>query len=164
MSAIVATHKSDQETNITAALKVFLKPNEREGRVRISYFYTKPTAAVAATSIIALCRLPKGARIIGGVAKSNAFVATATADVGIISTNGDGVIDDAVPTADSATLLTAGGTLAVATAGDYPFANTIANNYGYVTQKDVTVILTLNTAGMDGSADILTGHVLYVVD
>jgi hypothetical protein len=156
--------KTDQVTNIDAVPVVPLGPTEHSGRVRIAYFYSLPTAALAATNIVALCRLPAGARIIDGKLTSNAWVATSTADVGLAATDGTGKLDKAAAVSESAAFLTGGGTLAVATAGTYSFANTQANNYGYKTEKEVDVVMRLNTAGIDGVADVIQGHVLYVVD
>lgn len=142
-----------------------VKPSEHYGRLRVSYFYNLPTAAVAATKVMALTKIPKNARVIGGVLTSNAWVATSTADVGLIGADGSGIIDNpTTATADSATFFTGGGTLAVATAGAYSFANTQANNFGYELQKDCFLIMKLNTAGMDGAADVVAGYVMYVVD
>lgn len=166
MAVITPTKNSTQITNILALPIVYNKPNEREGRVRIAYFEYTPTVAVAAAAIIALTKLPYKARIIQGIVTSNALVATSTADVGLAAVDATGLIDATVgaTVADNATYLTAGGTLAVATAGSYSFANTQANHYGYELQKECYLILTLNTAGMDGAGDSLQGHVLYVVD
>lgn len=157
-------NKSDQVTNQETVPPSPILPTDLGGRVRLAYFYSKPTAAIAATKVMALCILPAGARVIGGVLTSNAWVATSTADVGLVPVSQNGYIDKANSVAESATHFTGGGTLAVATAGAYSFANTQANNFGYKTEKEVYLVMKLNTAGIDGSADVVTGYVLYVVD
>lgn len=165
MAAIVADYDDDQVAAIVGVPYKPLKPSELHGRVRIAYWNYKPTAAIAATKVIRLAKLPKNARVIAGRITSNAFVATSTMDVGLAAVDGSGIIDNPTDaTADSNTFFTGGGTLAVATAGAYNFADTQANNNGYVLQKENWLICRLNTAGMDGVADVLQGHVSYVVD
>jgi hypothetical protein len=166
MAAIVPDYNTDQATKVVNSGSAYapLKPNELSGRVRIAYFYYKPTVAIAADKVVRLTRLPAGARIIGGEVKSNAFVATSTLNVGLIGADGNGFIDKAGTVADSSSNNMFAALLAVATAGTYDFGKTIALNYGYTTDKEVDLIGEFKTAGMDGSADILQGHVLYVVD
>jgi hypothetical protein len=164
MAAIVPDNNTEQAAKIVNAGSAYapLKPNELGGRVRVAYFYYKPTAAVAADKVIRLTRLPAGARILGGEVKSNAFVATADLNVGLIGADGNGYTDKAGTVDDDNNLFAA--LLDVATAGAYEFGNTTALGYGTVIDKECDLIGELKTAGMDGSADILQGHVLYVVD
>lgn len=165
MAAIVADYDDEQVAKQVGVPFSQLKPSELHGRVRIAWFHWKPTVAIAATKVVRLAKLPKNARIITGVITSNAFVATSTLDVGLIGADASGIIDNPTDaTADSAVFFTGAAALAVATAGAYAFANNQANNEGYVLQKECYLIGKLNTAGMDGAADVLEGYVQYVVD
>jgi hypothetical protein len=161
MAAVPPTVFSAEVTDENAVPNVPLKSNRRSGKVRMAYFRFFPTAAVAANVVIGLCKLFAGSRILGIKVLSNAFVATSTMDIGLSALDGTGIIDLAA-TSDSATFFTGAGTLAVATAGAYDAANTQVNNCLYELVKHCYLIAKLNTAGMDGVADILQGYVLYV--
>lgn len=157
-------NKSDQVTNQETVPCSPIDPTQLSGRLRVAYFYGKPTAAVAATKVMALVRLPANVRILRGVLTSNAWVATSTCDVGLVPVDQNGYIDKAGTIAESATYLTGGGTLAVATAGKYEFGDTQANNTCVKLDKECYVVMKLNTAGMDGVADVVQGYVTYVQD
>ena len=166
MSAIAITQNSAEIVKSTPSLNggalTMLKANEIAGRVREARFTFTPTVAVAAAQVLALVKLPAGARIIGGKLTSNGTVATGTLEIGLIAQDGLGVIDPAGPTADATNLFAT--SIAIATAGEYFFAHTQALNYGYETKVPVYVAAKFNTAGMAGNGDSLQGHVLYVTD
>jgi len=173
MSAITLTQNSQQLADGNGVPLTYLRANELGGRVRHAFFYFAPASNVAAGQVIGLCRLPVGARIVEGKLLSNGAVSTAVANVGLIAADGSGIPDantsdydpgngQTVVSADSGTFFATG--LTIATAGSYNFADTIANNNGYVLQKDCYIAATLGTAGMTGGTHVLQGHVTYVLD
>lgn len=176
MAAIAIVSNSQQMADMPALGTyplTYLRPNESGGRVRQAFFYYAPTASQAAGVVIGLCKIPVGARIVEGKLISNGAVATAVANVGVVAADLSGVPDantsdydpgngQSVLTADSGTFFATG--LTIATAGAYSYADTYANNNGYVFQKDCFIIATLGTAGMTGATHILQGHVTYVLD
>lgn len=126
-------------------------------------------------SILTLCTLPPRAKILGGLLTFGAMGTSATASIGLVSgfgTKGDGTAGVA---GTGTEFLSAG---AVATAGQLPFANTQALNYGYLIANPGAA--TLNQANIQpllGDALILTtggatlatgilfdGHIDFIVD
>jgi hypothetical protein len=168
MAAIAITQNSAEIAKSTASLNsgntTYLKTDEYSGRVRLARFSFYPAAAVAATAVIALVRIPYLARIIQGKVASNGAVATATLEIGAIAQDGGGVIDPAGPTADATNIFAT--SIAVATAGEYFFGHTVALKYGYEVQAPggIYVACKVNTAGFAGTGDGFEGHVLYVKD
>jgi hypothetical protein len=159
---MVPDYKVDEVANMDAIPVVRNTPGRQNAEVIAHLFYYKPTSSVAATKIIALAKLPVGFTILGGVLLSNAWVATSTAHVGLAGADGNGYYDKAGTLADDNDLFASA--LGVATAGAYDFANTTALGYGTKLDKECYLCMTLNTAGMDGSADIAQGYVFGTID
>lgn len=162
MAAITIDLKSVEVTKQTGTDYQPLKPNELHGRVRIARFsYTTP-ASVGVTDgqNIALCRLPKGARVIGAFMEFEAMGTGADLDLGLMAVDGTGVIDEDA-TSDSETFFADG--LDVAAAGNLHTDEILATNYGYELQKECYVVATADTANWDAEKD-LVGHIEYVVD
>jgi hypothetical protein len=153
-----------------------LKPNQYQGRLRISEF-TLTFAAQASNSSFAVMKLPQGARIISGVLAASATLAnSATLSVGLAGADGDGNIDEALltgpgltpsrgavtvgtPISDSTTCLKAA---AAQGAAQVPFAITQALGYLYETAKQVYVTVTTGTGAV--TTEVLTGNVVWVLD
>lgn len=136
-----------------------LKPNQENGRVRMSFF-TKTFASEAAGLDLALCKLPKGARIVGGEISFSASTGTATIAVGLMGKDGSGFIDAANSVSDNTALLLAAA--AITTTPVVRLANTQALSYGYETEKELYVTLTTAVAAM--GTQVLKGHIAYIVD
>lgn len=138
-----------------------IKSNISEGRVRIGGFVVT-LASQAAGEDIALVKIPKGARILGGeIAASATLANSAQISVGLMGADLNGFIDDTVgaTVADSVTFLKAA---AVQGATKVGFALTTALGYMYETKKEV--ILTITTSVGTVATEVVKGHVLYVVD
>jgi len=144
-----------------------LNANEYRGRVRMSYFdFTVPTGDVAIAANVGLCKIPKGARILGGrfTCDIDFSVATGTLDIGIMGADLTGFIDAAGSVADDVDFLAQDlDTSNAAATPDLAFADTITHNHGYVTEKEVIVTATPVTAAISATKTC-TGHVLWVVD
>lgn len=173
MAVIASTVNSQQMQNLAGTPLVYLRPNELTGRVRIAFFYFAPTVDPTSTGIVSLTKLPAQARVIGGKVVSLNSISGTTLSIGLAAADGSGVPDantsdydpgngQAVLTADSATHFATN--LGVGTDGSYDFANTAANKYGYVLQKECYLIGSFGTHGMTASSSTLAGHVLYVAD
>lgn len=153
-----------------------LKTNVMEGRVRIAAFKWT-CAAEASGTTVNVAKLPKGARILSGTIAASATLAnSATLAVGIAGLDNSGYYDDALasgpglktdgsvvttgtPVADNTTAFKAAATQGTAQVG---FALTRALGYLYETAKEVYVTLTTGTGAV--TTEVVTGHVLYVVD
>lgn len=173
MAVITPTVNSQQMANIAGQPLVYLRPNEHMGRVRMSFFYYAPAVDPTSAGILSMVKLPPQARIIGGKVASLNGIAGTTLSVGLAAADGSGVPDantadydpgngQAVLTADNATYFATN--LGIGTDGEYIFANTAANHYGYVLQKECFIIGSFGTHGMTGGSGALYGHVLWVVD
>jgi len=165
MAAITATYYSVELALVRAAGNEKLKPNQLQGRIRIARFSyeTVETDGLADGETVFACKLPKGARVMGGVIKGEAMGGTAAVDIGAAGADGSGLIDDTVgaTVADDDDLFLAAGD--VSSAFNLTFADTIARNYGYETLKEIYLVLTAETAAWAAEKD-LVGHVEYVVD
>jgi hypothetical protein len=153
-----------------------LKPNQYGGRLRISEFTLTFASQVSGTSF-AVMKLPLGARIIYGVLAASATLAnSATLSVGLAGANGDGYIDEALltgpgltpsrgivtvgtPVSDNTTCLKAA---AAQGTTQTSFAITQALGYLYECAKEVYVTLTTGTGTV--STEVVTGHVVWVLD
>lgn len=170
MATIAVNVWSAEITKDTPALnggnRVYLKPNEYGGRLRLARFNYFPAVAVAAGQVIAMALIPRGARVQKIDIYSNGAVATATLNVGVAAADGSGLPDpnnvNGAGTGDVATVFNTG--ITIATVGAYSAADTIAHNYGYEAQADIYVIGTLVTAGLAGTGDGFKGHVTFVMD
>lgn len=153
-----------------------VKANEHYGRVRWSFFKVTLAAQASGTSL-AMCIIPKGARILSGSLSASATLAnSATLSVGLAGKDGNGYIDDAVvggpgrtpantavtvgtPVSDNTTCLKAA---AVQGATQVPFAITNILGYGYETAKEVYLTITTGVGAV--TTEEVWGHVLYIVD
>lgn len=138
-----------------------LKPNQVGGRVRMAFF-TKTFAAEASGTDLALCVIPKGARLLNGVFQFSATLGgTATVSFGLMGKDLSGYItSDNSTTADGVALLMAA--LASSSTAKQVFLATGVLYFGYETQKEL--YLTLTTAAASMSTQVLTGYIEYVVD
>lgn len=173
---MAVTAYSDEITNNLPPLYAPIKTNRAHGRVR-ACCWRLTLAAQASGTTFAVAIIPKGARIISGVIAASATLAnSATLAVGIAGRDGTGYYDDAVaggpgyktdgsavttgtPVADTTVGLKAA---AAQGATQVPFALTQALGYLYETAKEVYLTLTTGTGAV--TTEVVTGHVLYVVD
>lgn len=161
--AILVELYSDELTQVRAEGHELLKPNEMHGRVRMCRFsYTTPaTVGVVDGQNIAMCILPKGARILEVFAAFEAMGGSAALDIGLMAKDGSGYIDEDDSVADDDDLL--GAAISVVSAGETIAADTIAQNYGYEIGKECYLVFTAETGNWAAEKDIV-GHVLYVLD
>lgn len=153
-----------------------VQANRHYGRVRCSSFKLTLASQASGTSF-AVVIIPKGARIISGSIIASATLAnSATLAVGLAGKDGTGYIDDAVVGGPGikpdGTAVTVGTAVSDATAclkaaaaqgaTAVGFALTQALGYLYETAKEVYLTLTTGTGTV--STEVVTGHVLYVVD
>jgi hypothetical protein len=136
-----------------------LSPNKYEGRMRISMF-TRVYTTEAAGDDTALCELPKGARIISGVAQVSATTGSATLAFGLMAKDGSGYLDAALSVADDTAILKAAA--AITTTAQVALAATVALKSLYETEKQLYVTVTTAAAAM--AAQTLSGWIQYVVD
>lgn len=138
-----------------------LKPNQREGRIRISSF-TRVYTTEAAGDNTALCLLPKGARVVKFEVAVSATTGTATLAFGLMGKDLNGNIDDTsgATVVDNVAFFAAAA--AITTTPKVDLANTIALNWLYETKKEVYVTVSTAVAAMAGQT--LRGYVAYVVD
>ncbi len=143
----MSNYKSDQVTNLDAIPVVYVHANELYGRVRRSYFsYTTPAGGLAISDTIELTKVPKGARLLGGLVVNGAMATTAALELG------DGTTSDKYLAAAS-----------VAAAGQVDFGNLIAKNFGEQLAAALTLTATVVTA-VWAAAEQLDGYVDYMVD
>lgn len=171
MAATTISGYADDITLNRPPLYKPLAPDREYGRVRVSTWRLTLASQVSGTSF-AVAKLPKGARIIGGIIAASATLAnSATLAVGLAAVDGTGLIDDgtilqpdggaASGTAESdqvACLKAA----AAQGATQVPFAITLALGYLYKTGKEVWVTLTTGTGTV--ATEVVIGEVRYVVD
>lgn len=137
-----------------------LKPNQQGGRVRIATF-TRVYGTEAAGDNTALCKLPKGARIITGIAQVSATTGTATLAFGLMGTDASGYISaDNTTTADNTAALKAAA--AITTTAQVALAATVALYSNVETEKELYVTVTTAAAAM--ASQTLSGYILYAVD
>lgn len=136
-----------------------LKANQQHGRLRIAVF-TKQFATEAIGEDVALCKLPKGARILGGAISVSATTGSATLSVGLKGADNSGFIDSANTVADDVDSLL--GAAAITTTPKVALANSQALFLGYETEKEV--IVTLTTAADAMANQLVKGYVEYAVD
>lgn len=172
----VTVYSDDIEANLPPLYSP-IKPNRQEGRVRTANFKWT-CASEASGTTVAVVKLPRGARILGGqIAASATLANSATLAVGIAAVDGSGNYDDALarvgsglktddsavtvgtPVADSTTAFKAA---AAQGATQVPFAITRALGYLYETAKEVYITLTTGTGAV--TTEVVTGDVRYVVD
>lgn len=140
-----------------------LRPNEAHGRMRMAFF-TRAILAEAQNAVIALCNIPKNARIMRGFIFTSATPgATVNFDIGLVGRNLNGFIDDTVgaTVADNNSYLGNFAPAAAAASGN--FANTVAFHNGYIAAKDLILCAQVKGAAVTAASN-LTGYVEYVVD
>lgn len=142
----MADYNSSQLAQLAANSSDLLRPAEYNGRVRVASFdYTVPAGGVATGKSVALCNIPAGATILGGI--------FAHEDVGNKITFGD---------ATSADKFSGEISMASASTSSVEFANTIAKNAGLrITSASV---LTAYSVGAWTQAKVFRGAILYCVD
>lgn len=162
MAALVADSYSTEATKIVGVGYEQLMPTESRGRRRASYFsYTVPAGGEADDNHVFACKIPEGARILGGSFKTDGCGAGAQVDIGVAAVDGSGYIDTAETVSDDDDFF--GAAVDIAAAGADAFASTIAQNYGYKTEKELWLVLTVENAAWGAAAEI-AGDIEYVVD
>jgi len=136
-----------------------LKPNQKEGRIRVAHF-TKTFASEAAGLDLALVELPKGARILRGEISVSASTGSATLSIGLAAKDGSGFIDAANSVSDAVALGFAAAAVTT-TALVEIFATQALYRY-YECEKPTYVTLTTAAAAM--GTQVLKGAIYYVVD
>jgi hypothetical protein len=132
-------------------------------------------ASEASGTVVNLCKLPKGARILKAEIVSSATLAnSAQISIGLSGADNNGYYDDATfsalkldgsantvgtPVADSAAALKAAATQSTTIVG---FALTTALGYLYETTKEVYVTATTSVGTI--ATEVVRGHVTYAVD
>lgn len=172
MAATVINSYSDELEANLQPLYAPLKTNQQGGRVRMCAFRVT-LASQAAGEDIALCIIPKGARLLSGVIVASAALAnSAQVSIGLAGTDGSGELKPAGITAlttagassanAESDLVTALKAAAVLSTTQVPFLLTQALGYLYETQKEV--YLTATTSVGTVATEVVTGHIFYVVD
>ena len=140
----MANTNSSQITAMNAG--TYIGSNESHGRQRIAYFSVAAVPTAGTGDTMTLCKLPKGARVVGGeFVFSVAQGATATTAIGISGSTGK---YRAAAVTNATTKFT-------------DIANTSAT-YGLQTSAEETVIAT--NAAAAWTAALFAGHIKYVVD
>ena len=145
--------KSVQETNVDASPRVPLRSDESHSRLRRQFFrYVHKNAALPTSGDnIALCRIPKGARLNGGLFLADAGIGADTTKVSL------GVAGD-VAGYMAATVM---GATAVA----LEFNHTRALDFGVLTTTETILIGTISVADTDGVDDLeIVGYIDFTVD
>ncbi len=155
----MASFDSVQMAKLNAVPVQHIKSDEH-GRVRRAYFaWENATATPAAADTINLCKLPPGARIMGGEMYWEANTATATFNVGIAGSASKYSPTNA-PLLTAATVGTAAGG-----GGPYKFGGSGGTNaapiVGEVLAGPVTVIGTVGVATLIANRRI-TGYIDYL--
>lgn len=161
----LAVTESTQIANINAVPSVALSPTEHHGRIRIAFFdWLNGAVAGDAGGVIDIIKLPAGkVRLLGRLSSiyHNMTTGSNTIDIGwkaYTDINGDAVAADPDGLDDDIAVETAGtiniGTVAavLATCGQKLF------------ESQEGVILTITSVGIVAAADVLQGHVAYVLD
>ena len=168
-----------------------LRPNQLGGRLRLEMF-TYVAASDSSGNSIALCKIPKGARLLDIQFAVGTSLGSATLSFGLAGANGNGNIDDGpntstpTNTSDSIGAVVADSKTCIAAATTYTTTNTkvalltpTVQNYAaapaaegvlnigtgawlYMVSKDVYLTATIGTAAL--TTQILQGYVLYVLD
>ena len=140
--------KSDQVTNLDAGEKLSTK--DAYGRVRRAVFtFAVPTGGIAVDDTVELCRVPSGARVLGG---RYAAEAMSTGGAAASMQIGDGTTATRFLGTTSVDAITAGS-----------FADTIATGFLDTLSGELTLTATVVTEGW-AAAKKLHGYLEYVVD
>ena len=150
---------SDQLDNVLNLEK--LSANESIGKVRYAEFdFTVPTGGTADTSVVALCEIPAGARIIDGAISQDGL--GNALDLGLVAKDNSGYIDADDSVADDTDLFLDG--IDTSSAGQDTFASLRAGdgNSGYEVGKECYLVAV--AAGAWTADKKLSGNVLFVVN
>jgi len=144
----MAEHKSDQITNSDATPKVMNKSNISGGRVRRQGFtFTVPTGGVAIADTIQFCKVPSGARFMGGELQHD-DVGAATATLAI----GDGTTAAKYAAAE-----------VVDAAGGITFGKTLALGFMDELSGELTLTGTVAVAALT-AGKVIKGYVEFMAD
>lgn len=151
-----------QGAKIVSLSHEMLSTNEHHGRRRVCYFdYTVPTGGEADDNHVFACKLPEGARLLGGEFLTDGLGTGAQVDIGLAGFDGSGYYDLAGTLADDDDLL--GAAIDVAAAGRDEFNNTVALSFGLVLDKACWLVLTVENAAWS-AGQVIRGAIEYVVD
>jgi len=161
MSLPVFDVDSEQVAKIRSLDYTMLRPYDVYGRQRLSYGNVPTGTVYAEDDVVGILKVKKGCRILPGVLFFTALGASITADVGVAAQDGSGYIDEAGTVADDPDFFTSA-PIDVSAAGSAAFADTLAENVGYIFEKDVIVTVTL--AGGTPAATAIAAMLTYVND
>lgn len=148
---------SDQMDDINDGEK--LPITSAKGEVRFSIFeFTVPSGGTAGTSVVALCEIPEGARVIGGAIDQDAL--GNTLDLGLVGKDGNGYIDKDKSVADDTDLFLDG--IDTSIASQDTFAELSAGDANALYTVDKQCLLVAVAAGAWTAGKILKGYVKYV--
>lgn len=168
----MADYKSQQQLQVAPPNYSPLATHESGGRIRCQWweFNTTddPTTTMVENDEVILCVLPKGARVLNIDWACEAGGANQVVDVGIRGNDGSGYYDADDSLADDDDFFTVDGPIDIHAAGDPGgAADTLTNNFGYLTTKEVQVTMKFSddtsTVAVAADKDI-NGYVMYVVD
>jgi len=143
----MASHNSNEWANRVAVPSVFNPAYTDGGRMRVQTFSFTTPVGIAEDDTINLCKLPAGAKVIGGYVQHGAMGVSSTLDIGTAA--------DPNKYASAIDVAAAGVSSAV--------ASTAALNYGAVTTTEENIIATAAGAAWADGED-LNGHIVYVKD
>jgi len=165
----MAAYKSVELTLVDGQGAERLENGDQFGRVRRDYFSYNADSGFALNDTVELARIPRGARIQGIYVMNEDFDTngspTLAIDLGLKGTDASGTIDRD-GTADDPDFFTSSASSALQAAVTDP-ANLVDvhDNALYLTDKAVTVELTVETAAATLASDVeLKGYVEYIVD
>jgi len=155
----MASFNSTQMAKLAATPVQHIRSDEH-GRVRRAFFaWEDPTATPAVADTINLCKLPPGARVVGGAMFWEANTATATFNVGVAG-NASKYSPTNAPLLTAATVGTAAGG-----GGPYPLGGSGGTNaapiVGEVQSGPTTIIGTVGVATLTANKRIC-GYVDYL--
>lgn len=157
-ATVIDSYGTELQANRAPAYAPML-PDVNYGRIRMCFF-TVTLASQVAGEDIAVCILPKGARILGGdIAASATLANSAQLSVGLMAKDGSGTIDAANSVSDNVAYLRAA---AVQGTAKITHASTTALGYGYKTEKEL--YMTISTSVGTVSTEVIKGHISFVVD
>ena len=161
----LAVTESTQFANINAVPPVALAPSEHHGRLRIAFFdWLNGSVAGDAGGVVSVVRLPAGkVRLLGRLSSiyHNMTTGGNTIDIGwlaytdidgeAVAADPDG-LDDGIDVDAAGTILLGTVAAVLATCGQKLFES----------QDGVTI--TVTSVGIVAAADIMQGHLVYVLD
>lgn len=142
-----------------------LRPNQKDGRLRVQMFTYKGVSDASGQNI-ALLKIPKGARLLDLCLAVSSTLGSATLAFGLAGANGNGYIDDAnVPQyqatgiygSDTSGAQVADGVALVSAAATYTSANSLIHLLGATAQNYMVA------PAAEGVLNISTGPWLYMV-